>query len=166
MAIVLTLVAGLFVAPQMSSAQQKLGTVTKLPLPRFVSMKATEAFARRGPGKNHKIDWKFMHRGMPLKVVDEHGHWRQIEDNEGEGGWVHYALLSRVRTVLVVDDEVEMFDKPAGLSRLVAKLSDGVVGDFIGCAGSMCEIEVSNDAEQKFRGWVARGAIWGVTGSE
>ncbi|MDH3264304.1 MAG: aspartyl-trna synthetase, partial [Paracoccaceae bacterium] len=44
------------------------GPVTNLPLPRYVSLKADEANARRGPGTDHRIDWVFRRRDMPLQV--------------------------------------------------------------------------------------------------
>ena len=144
-------------------AQQSIGAVTKLELPRFVSMKTSEAFARRGPGKVHKIDWTFVRRHLPLKVVAEHGHWRRVEDDQGKGGWIHYALLSRTRTVLVTQDNVEMFAKPAGQSRLIARLQAGVVGKLITCEAELCKLEASDAAGQPFEGWVRKSALWGLT---
>ena len=35
------------------------GPVTNLLMPRYVSLKATEANARRGPSLSHRIDWIF-----------------------------------------------------------------------------------------------------------
>lgn len=147
-------------------AQQTIGAVTNLPLPRYVSMKTAEAFARRGPGKSHRIDWTFVRRNIPLKVVAEHGHWRRVEDNEGKGGWIHYALLSRTRTVLITASEVEMFTKPAGRSRLEAKLQAGVVGKLIDCKPDLCEIETSDADGKIYQGWVSKSALWGLTGSD
>jgi SH3-like domain-containing protein len=77
------------------------GPVTNLPLPRFVSLKTDEGNARRGPSTAHKVDWVFTRRDMPLEVIGEYGHWRQVRDRDGATGWVHYALLSGVRTVIV-----------------------------------------------------------------
>ncbi|MGL4278966.1 MAG: SH3 domain-containing protein, partial [Albidovulum sp.] len=56
------------------------GAVTNLPLPRYVSLKAAEANARRGPSLDHRIDWVFRHRDMPLKVTAEFENWRRVED--------------------------------------------------------------------------------------
>ena len=70
------------------------GAVTKLPIPRYVSLKASEGNVRRGPSLTHRIDWILKLRNMPLQVVAEHGHWRKVLDFEGAGGWIHYSLLS------------------------------------------------------------------------
>ena len=75
--------------------------MTNLPLPRFVSMRAESANARRGPKLDQRVDWEFVRRGLPLEVVAEYGQWRRVRDAEGDGGWVHHTLLSGVRTALV-----------------------------------------------------------------
>ena len=88
------------------------GPVTNLPLPRFVSLKTGEGNARRGPSLSHKIDWVFTRRNMPLEVTDEYGHWRRVRDLDGAGGWMHYSLLSGVRTVIIREDLLALSMKP------------------------------------------------------
>ena len=85
-----------------------IGPITNLPLPRFVSLKASEGNVRRGPSLTHRIDWVFQRRDMPLKVTAEHGHWRRVEDRDGMGGWIHYSLLSGTRTVVVEKTYVDL----------------------------------------------------------
>jgi len=75
--------------PGLANPPQK-GTVTQLPIPRYVSLKASEGNVRRGPSLTHRIDWILKLRNMPLQVVAEHGHWRKVLDFEGAGGWIHY----------------------------------------------------------------------------
>jgi SH3-like domain-containing protein len=74
--------------PLMVAAGER-GPVTGLPLPRYVSLKASEANVRRGPSLTHRIDWVFKRRDMPLRITAEFGHWRRVEDRDGAGGWVH-----------------------------------------------------------------------------
>ncbi len=145
-----------------AQSQQEIGKVTQLPLPRYVSLKTNEAYARRGPGKTHRIDWKFVRRGMPLKVISEYGHWRRVEDAEGKGGWIHYALLSRIPTVIIINDGTEVYAKPQGRSRLIAKLQGGVVGKLLECEGSMCDVETADPEGVTYRGWVAKSNLWGL----
>lgn len=84
-----------------ASVARAVGPVTNLPLPRFVSLRANEANARRGPSLDQRVDWEFLHRGLPLEVTAEYGQWRRVRDADGMGGWVHQALLSGARTALV-----------------------------------------------------------------
>lgn len=133
------------------------GPVTNLPLPRFVSLKGNEGNARRGPGLTHRIDWVFTREDMPLKITAEYEHWRRVEDVDGAGGWVHYSLLSGVRTVLVTQDMAEAFSQPDVLSEVVYQSEMGVIGKLLECAPKWCRISVEGQ-----KGWMRKEALWGV----
>lgn len=140
-----------------ASAAQTRGPVTNLPLPRFVSLKASEGNVRRGPSRDHRIDWVFHHRDMPLRVTAEFGHWRRVEDNEGQGGWIYYTLLSGVRTVLVEVDGTALRARPDPAAPVVAMAQAGVIGRLGACGPDWCRIAAGGE-----KGWVAKAALWGV----
>ena len=125
------------------------GAVTSLPIPRFVTLKGSEGNARRGPGLTHRIDWVFTREGMPLKITAEYEHWRRVEDIDGAGGWVHYSLLSGVRSVLVSQD-MALFQSELG-----------VIGKLLQCEVSWCRIAVEGE-----KGWLPKTALWGVSAAE
>jgi SH3-like domain-containing protein len=137
------------------------GSVTNLPLPRFVSLKGTTGNARRGPGLTHRIDWVFTRSGMPLKITAEYEHWRRVEDAEGFGGWVNYALLSGVRSALVAVDVAEFRDRPQDEAEVIFKAERNVVGWIKECQPDWCEIEVDGHD-----GWIRKAALWGVLPGE
>ena len=150
------LAAATAVAGQAPSPER--GPVTNLPLPRFVSMRAEEANARRGPSLDQRVDWAFVRRGLPLEVVAEYGQWRRVRDAEGQGGWVHHTLLSGVRTVLVRGDgPVPVRADPAEQAAVRAVAEPGAVARLEACREAWCEIEAGG-----IDGWVPRTAIWGV----
>ena len=99
--------------------------------------------------------------GLPLRVTGEFGHWRRIEDYEGRGGWIHYSLLSGVRTVLVTTDMTPMRSAPRDTADEVAVLERDVVGRIIECQPAWCRLNVEGT-----RGWVERGALWGLDPNE
>lgn len=138
-----------------------VGCVTNLPLPRFVSLKGSEGNARRGPGLTHRIDWVFTRAGMPLKITAEYENWRRVEDSEGAGGWVHYSLLSGVRTVLVTLDMAELRNEPADDATVVAQAEMGVIGRILECSPDWCRVSLDG-----IRGWIRTGAVWGVKDGE
>jgi len=142
-------------------AAQERGPVTNLPLPRYVSLKTGEGNARRGPGMSHRIDWVFTRRDMPLRVTAEFEHWRRVEDAEGAGGWMHFALLSGVRTVLVQQDMVTLHMRPDPEAPLNARLEAGVVARLLECAADWCRVNADGT-----RGWVERAALWGIDPQE
>lgn len=134
-----------------------VGPVTKLPLPRFVSLKTRDGNVRRGPSLEHRIDWVFRHYDLPLRVTAEFEHWRRVEDNEGQGGWIYYTLLSGVRTALVTQPKTELHMLPSAKSALVAIADEGVIGKLGACQADWCEISAGGQD-----GWVQKTQIWGV----
>jgi len=144
-----------------SAVMAERGAVTNLPIPRFVSMKASEGNVRRGPSLTHKIDWVFKHRDMPLQITAEHGHWRRVEDRDGVGGWVHYSLLSGTRTVIIEQDALLLLSKPEVQSPAKAKLEIGVVARLGKCTKTWCRLNADGH-----RGWAPKTAFWGVKPDE
>ncbi|SMX31258.1 SH3 domain-containing protein [Actibacterium lipolyticum] len=144
-----------------TSTAQERGPVTNLPLPRYVSMKAAEGYARHGPGKTHRIDWVYKHRNQPLEVTAEYGHWRRVRDKDGAGGWMHYSLLSGVRTVLVEVDLLPLRRKPTKDAATAANAEFGVVAKLGACHIDWCKITAGGQT-----GWVPKTALWGVDPDE
>ena len=142
-------------------AEVKRGSVTNLPLPRYVSMKAAEGNVRRGPSLTHRIDWVFKRRGMPLQVTAEYGNWRKVQDRDGAGGWVHYALLSGVRTVLIESEMLPVYARPDPASSVNAHFETGVVARLGTCSLDWCRITAGG-----YRGWTLKSNLWGVDPSE
>lgn len=147
--------------PPEKQCQPDVGCVTNLPLPRYVSLKGNEGNARRGPGLTHRIDWVFTRAGMPLKITAEFENWRRVEDHEGAGGWVHFSLLSGVRSVLVTLDMAEFRAEPSDESTVVAQAELGVIGRLQACTIDWCRVALDGQ-----RGWVRKTAIWGVKADE
>lgn len=154
-----TLLVGALLLAQASPgvAEEARGQVTNLPLPRFVSLKASEGNVRRGPSLSHRIDWVYKRRDLPLRITAEHGHWRRVEDRDGMGGWVHYSLLSGTRTVLVEQDMLQLHVNPDPKAAVVARLELGVVARLGECTLEWCELRSGG-----FTGWAPKVRLWGV----
>ncbi len=142
-------------------AETKRGPVTNLPMPRFVSMKAAEGNVRRGPSLTHRVDWVFKHENMPLKIVAEYGHWRRVQDAEGQGGWMHYSLLSGARYVTVQEDKIRLYLTPNDAAATQAYAERGALLRLGSCVEEFCEISA-----QGADGWAKKSALWGVAASE
>lgn len=138
-----------------------VGPVTHLPLPRYVSLKTNEGNARRGPGLTHRIDWVFTRAGMPLRITAEFEHWRRVEDQDGAGGWVHYSLLSGVRTVVVTTDMAEFRDTPDPSAAVAYQAELDVIGRLLAAEGDWARVAVQGD-----RAWARKSDLWGVDPDE
>jgi SH3-like domain-containing protein len=152
--------AALIVVASQANAQE-VGPVTNLPLPRFVSLKASEANIRRGPSLSHRIDWIYQRRDMPLQVVAEYGNWRRVVDRDGVGGWVHYVMLSGTRTVIIDAELQPLFARPDFNSPQQALLEMGVIARIDECQIDWCRLRADG-----YRGWAPKTALWGVNADE
>lgn len=144
-----------------SWAAGKRGPVTNLPLPRYVSMKASEGNVRRGPSLTHRVDWVFKHEHLPLKIVAEYGHWRRVQDAEGQGGWMHYSLLSGSRYVVVQEEKIRLYLKPNDAAATRAYAERGALARLGSCVAQYCEISA-----QGAYGWAKKAELWGVMPDE
>ncbi len=138
-----------------------VGPESNLPLPRFVSLKRDETNVRRGPSLTHRIDWVFQRRDMPVQVVAEYGHWRRVVDREGQGGWVHFRLLSGQRTVINDQNMLALRSRADPQSPEIAVLEAGVIASLDECTIDWCRLEAGG-----YRGWAPKSVLWGVADDE
>ena len=137
------------------------GSVTNLPIPRFVSMKAKQGNVRRGPGLTYRIDWVFHHNSTPLLVTAEFGHWRRVQDKDGQGGWMHYALLSGVRTAIINAPNMALRRKPNHHATPVAYAEEGAIVSLDECILHWCSVSARGKG-----GWAMKSDLWGVFDDE
>ena len=135
----------------------QISKITGLPLPRFVSLKGNKVNLRRGPSLNHKIDWVYKRKHLPLMILSEFGHWRKVTDFEEYTGWIYKDLLSGSRYIIVNREETLLRNKASFNSLGKAILKREVIGKLIDCEGLWCFIRVKN-----LRGYVLAEHIWGV----
>jgi SH3-like domain-containing protein len=143
-------------------AQQVVGPVTGLPVPRYVSLKSDHVNLREGPSKDHATKWIYQRAGLPVEITAEYETWRRIRDSEGAEGWVLHSLLSGRRTALVAPwkKDAPAFPLRAEIgddSRIVVKLAPGVVAHVKKCDGAWCRLKVDG-----YDGYLAQTNLWGV----
>lgn len=140
---------------------QELGPVTHLPIPRFVSLKGDKGYARRGPSLTQRIDWVFTRAGMPLRITGEFDHWRRVEDMDGLGGWMHYTLISGVRTVIVTEKLATLRAQPDLQAPISARAQRNVIARLREARPEWCRITAEGQG-----GWIKKADVWGVGASE
>lgn len=141
------------------------GSVSGLPIPRFVSLKADRVNMHIGPAKNYETKWVYQRAGLPVEVTAEFENWRRIRDSDGTEGWVYHSLLSGRRTGVVIakskDEIIQLHQKPDAKSSVVAFLQPGVLGSVRRCTTAWCRV-----AGQGFDGWIPQERLWGVYPNE
>lgn len=127
-----------------------------LPVPRFVSLKSGEVYLREGPSPEHRVEWVYVRRGLPVEVIAEYDVWRRIRDADGVVGWVHKQMLDGRRSVLMTGNgNIELREAPEG--AVIAFAEPGVIAKLKACGGRWCEVEA-----QSIDAYVARERVWGV----
>ena len=141
------------------------GSVSGLPVPRFVSLKSDRVNVRSGPNKDQEVRWVYTRAGMPVEITAEFENWRRIRDWEGAEGWVYHSLLSGKRSAVVVpslkDDLVPLYANSDSESAVVARLQSGVLGQLKSCNGTWCQFVGKN-----FDGWIRQERLWGAYPNE
>jgi SH3-like domain-containing protein len=130
-------------------------------LPRFASLRSADVNLRIGPGENYPIEWVYQRRGMPVEIIEQFQNWRRIEDWQGSKGWVLDRMLIDQRAVIVDGAVRPLYGRPDLTSPIVARAEPGVLARLLECRGPWCRIEAGG-----YRGWVERGAVWGVLPNE
>ncbi|WP_298427318.1 SH3 domain-containing protein [Rhodoblastus sp.] len=152
----------LFVAVAPAQAQQVVGPVTGLPVPRYVSLKSDHVNLREGPSKDHATKWIYQRAGLPVEITAEFETWRRIRDSEGAEGWVLHSLLSGKRTALIAPWKKDALPFPlrSGPSEnadAIARLAPGVIASVKTCDGSWCRLKIGG-----YDGYMAQTNLWGV----
>ncbi len=162
--------AGAFLAAMATGAQAQdmhAGSVTGLPVPRYVSLKSDRVNLREGPSKEHRTRWVYQKAGLPVEVTAEFETWRRIRDSDGAEGWVLHSLLSGRRTALVAPwskNRKELFPLRSAAdakAAVVAELQPGVVTSVASCAHEWCHVSVHS-----ISGYMPQEMLWGVYPNE
>ena len=135
---------------------------TGLPLPRYVSLKSSRVNMRIGPGREYRVQWLYVKRGLPMEIIQEYDNWRKVRDAEGNEGWMLHSLLSGERTAIVAPwdrggEMVSVHLEPDERASLIAKVEPGVVATIRECESGWCELRTRG-----VRGFVKQTALWGV----
>lgn len=135
---------------------------TDLPLPRFVSLRSDQVYARAGPGPQFPVKWEYRQKGLPVEIVLEYDHWRKIRDIAGDEGWVHKSLLTSERSAIIrAEENVPVRRKPGSEQRLVAWIEPQATAALETCEEGWCRLSSGG-----YKGWVERRFIWGVYETE
>lgn len=120
----------------------------------MVSLRASKANVRTGPGKIYPALWVLMRTHIPLKVIETFDVWRKIQDPLGTEGWVHKSLLSSEKTVFITRKTL-LYTRPSFKGRPKVYLGQGVSAKLISITPSWFYVSIKG-----YKGYVARRDCW------
>jgi SH3-like domain-containing protein len=140
-----------------------IGVVTKLPIPRFVSLRSDQVNFRAGPGFQYPVSWTYERDGLPVQIIGEFDVWRQVLAPDGGTGWVHEATVRARRGFYVTAAQAALRRSPDPQSAIAAYLEQGVSGVLLSCApeADFCKVATAHES-----GYLARADFWGTLPGE
>lgn len=148
---------GIIAAAMLACAGTGPASAQEAEVPYWVSLSKDETNMRVGPGRDYRISWVYVRKGLPLKVLRVMGGWRLVEEPDGTRGWMLARFLTRTHTGIVKGGIAEMREGKDGGGRLLWRLGPGVVGRLGDCDGGWCQFDVDGRT-----GFVRQSAVWGA----
>lgn len=134
-----------------------VGVVTGFPIPRFVSTKSNKSNVRIGPDTKYPVQF-ILKQKVPLKILDEYKNWRQIEDWDGDQGWIHKSLLIGELRAIVIVPIANIYENTNSNSHIIAKAEKHVILPIKKCSDTWCNITIPSIKKQ---GYIQKKNIWG-----
>ena len=110
---------------------------------------------RAGSSTETKALW-MLYRDYPLQIIQQQGEWSQIEDHEGDSGWIYSSLLSTKKTVIVKTNSANLRSGPGQNHEKIASVESGVVFDFLKREGKWLKLKHEDGTE----GWLYSNLVW------
>ena len=122
----------------------------------FLSLKKDEVNLRQGPSFEYPIKLIYKKKYLPVIILDKSGPWKKIKDFENNTGWIHAALLSKIKSAINIKNNSVLYKKPTIFSKPIAKLETGRLMLIKKCKVKWCKIS-SGD----YGGWILKNTLWG-----
>jgi SH3-like domain-containing protein len=123
----------------------------------FVSVKKDGINIRSGPNTKAEVLWEVF-KDFPLKIVKRQGKWTQVEDFEGDRGWIYAPLISKKHTVIVKVKTANMRIGPSKNYEVVATVKKGVVFKLGENDGNWHKVL----HEDGTSGWIHQKLLWPI----
>lgn len=135
-------------------------TPSKLPVPRFVSLRFNKVNGRAGPSEDYPIKFVYKRQNLPVKITAETQDWRRIEDPDGAIVWVHKRNLQSKRTLVARSSKsaiinIPLYSKPNENSKILARINNGTICEILKSEAGWRKIKIGN-----YTGWIIAVDAW------
>lgn len=134
--------------------------------PYYASIKSNKVNSHKGPGKEYKISFEYVQKGMPVMIIAKYDHWRKIRDPFGSESWIHKSLLSPKRFLITTNNEPsKLMNESNDNSNLIALIKKNVIMELVAARGKWCNVKIDN-GRGKYRGWIKKSDVFGTFDNE
>jgi SH3-like domain-containing protein len=120
-----------------------------------LAVSAPVANIRSGPGTSHNVLWK-VQKYFPIRVIEKSGEWYHFEDFEGDKGWVHQSLVSKISVVITKNDDCNIRSGPGTSNKILFTVEKGIPFKALDHKGSWIHIEHADGD----KGWIHKSLVW------
>lgn len=123
----------------------------------LVSVRSPSVNLRTAPGTDSEVLWK-LSQGYPLQVLDKKADWLQVQDFEGDKGWIARSVTDTAPHH-VVKVKVANLRKGPGTKYPVA--GKAAYGDVLRTVRRQGDWVVVQQPGGKGQAWVSSELVWG-----
>lgn len=120
-----------------------------------LSVKTDIANIRSEPNTSATVIWQ-VEKYHPIEVVQKQGDWYLFKDFEGDRGWIHNSVLSKVKTVIVEKDNCNVRSGPGSNDDIRFTVDKGVPFKVLEEKEDWLHV-IHSDNDQ---GWIHRSLVW------
>jgi SH3-like domain-containing protein len=120
-----------------------------------LAVSASVANIRSGPGTSYNVLWK-VQKYFPIRVIEKSGKWVHFEDFEGDKGWVHESLVSKISAVITKNDACNIRSGPGTSNKILFTVEKGIPFKILDHKGVWIHIEHADGD----KGWIHKSLIW------
>jgi SH3-like domain-containing protein len=110
---------------------------------------------RSGPGTSHDVVWK-VQKYFPIFVIEKSGEWYHFEDFEGDRGWVHQSLVSKIQTVITKNEAANIRSGPGTNYEVLFTVEKGIPFKVLKRENNWIHIEHADGD----KGWIHKSLVW------
>jgi len=135
------------------------GLVLALALPCWgaerLAVSAASAKVRTGPGTQFEVLWQ-VDKFHPLLVVKKQGAWCQVQDYEGDQGWLPQSVLSKINTVITAKSQCQVRAGPGTKFKVLTTLGQGIAFKVLQKQQVWLYVEHADGD----KGWIHASLVW------
>jgi len=120
-----------------------------------LAVNVATATVRSGPGPQFDVLWQIS-KYHPVLALKKEADWYQIQDYEGDKGWMHQSLLAKTATVITAKPRCQVRAGPEPNAKMLTTLGPGIAFRVVEKKNGWFYVEHADGD----RGWLHSSVVW------
>ncbi|MFO7558330.1 MAG: SH3 domain-containing protein [Desulfobacterales bacterium] len=120
-----------------------------------LSVKASKANIRSGPGTSYDVLWE-VEKYHPFLIIDKKDQWYRFRDFEGDEGWIYKSLLSDIKTVITIKNKCRIRKGPGQQHDILFTTDKGIPFKVLEQEAGWIHVEHADGD----KGWIYKTLVW------